>query len=248
MGGIDQRVVLGTDPGSGGNRAQAVIREMIGDLGDQAQERIAGCHIVASQPLLYGDVYRGAGLMAWLLKDPETAISYYQQALALFTNAGDARRMMYVLNGLGCVALEKQAEDAARQYFLQSLQMAELTVDSSMAATLYGNLGYVAMRRRDWRAAEEHMQSCLVIHREQQLHDAWPLQNLGALAQARGQWAQSIAFFEQSLQQYRRLGETYRIAEVLEQLAEVLEQYGDPREADRCRQESQALYVHLRSS
>ncbi len=199
-------------------------------------------------PELYGILCHGAALMAFLLKDMETALGYYRQALVLFTDLGDSYKQMHVWNGMGCAELGRGTSNAARQNFLQALQWAETLQNDGMAATIHGNLGYVALNLKDWPSAQEHMEQCLHLHKSCNMSEAWPLQNLGALAQAQEKWAQARAYFEESLIQYRQINETYRIAEVLDKLSTTLERCGDLEGAARCRVESEALSLQLHSA
>jgi len=134
---------LAESAGGGGSKAGAALGGLVPGT---ERRRLPVC--------CTADVYRGRRIDgSWLLKDPGNGPhATIRQALASSPAAGDcAQDDVCAGTGLGCVALDHAGRGCRKAVFpAVPWRLAELPQDGPMAATLHGNLGYVAIRRRDW--------------------------------------------------------------------------------------------------
>ncbi|MCC6191193.1 MAG: tetratricopeptide repeat protein [Anaerolineales bacterium] len=153
--------------------------------------------------------------------DYETARAHVEEALQIYQQLGDRRRIAAALNELGLIDRYRGEHDSAQRLLEQSLAIKqELGLDSPRANTTM-NLGLVAGDRGDCAAAYALHQESLAIFRasDEMFGMAAAYGNLGHMATRLGKLAEALAWQVESMRLFSELGDHDGLAECLERLA-----------------------------
>jgi predicted ATPase/DNA-binding SARP family transcriptional activator len=116
---------------------------------------------------------RHVGWMAYLQGDCGAARGYYAQALRILTECGSEEDAAYVLNDIGCAALDEGDLIAAKALFEESLERRRKLGMPASGATL-NNLGGLAIRMGNFdeaiRYLDESISQCRAVGGKQQQH------------------------------------------------------------------------------
>ena len=135
----------------------------------------------------------------------------------------------------------------ARQFYQESLRIAEELGDRAGVARVLHNLGVLAQQQGDYGQAWQFYQESLRI--EEELGDragvAQTLHNLGVLAQDTGDYGQARQFYQESLRIAEELGDRAGVAKTLHQLGMLAQATGDYGQAWQFYQESLRIEEEL---
>ncbi len=139
----------------------------------------------------YPELLLGAGTLAFLCCDYQTAADPLDRALAIFDAAGDTRGRARTLHRLATVARELGRYDEARRLHERSLQLWRRLADQSQEAHARTYSSFVAWLSGDLEFAEQEAKAALSYFRQSGDSEGvvWSLINLGAVARERGSYA-----------------------------------------------------------
>ena len=172
-----------------------------------------------------------AGMLAQWRGDNQQSIALYEEAVRLWRELGDLRRVPYLLNLSGNVV--DSAGDLARAQVCweQALALARELGDQTNMARSLANLGYVADQHGDEERALNLWQESLTLARaagnSQVL--ARSLSQFARLAERRGDTEQAAALHNECLALYRDLGLLWGISRALEAIARIAAGWGQAR-------------------
>jgi CHAT domain-containing protein/Tfp pilus assembly protein PilF len=174
------------------------------------------------------------------LNDPDTALFYYRQALAIYSTPGGSsdRDRAHVLNNIGEAyelkfeathELKKELDEALGYYEQASEINLRLDNRSGQATTLH-NIGRVYYLKEEPRRALEYFQQALSIDRELKNSPGMAVA-LNSLGQAAGglpeEKDRALGYYEQARVIFERLGDRPNQATVLGNVGSFYEGEGD---------------------
>lgn len=116
---------------------------------------------------------------------------------------------------------------------------------STMRASVYHQLGMVALAQRQWAEAERRYRQALALYGEvgDRRGQAGTTHQLGMLAQEQGRWAEAERIYRQALAMYGKVDDRYHQGAVHHQLGMVAGKQGRWAEAERLHQLALDIYV-----
>lgn len=162
----------------------------------------------------------GAGALADLQGDYDSARALFLESLPLWEALEDKRGIAIALNSLGTVAWHQGDYDSARTFYESSLAMKREEGDLRGIANALNNLGLVAWNQRDYDSARAFYEESLAIRKElgDKVGLATSFHNLGTLTADQSDHDSARTFYEESLALKRELGNTAGIALTLHNL------------------------------
>ena len=177
----------------------------------------------------------GAGFMALMLNDFETAVGQLQTSLALARELGDTRGIARALLLLGNTWLLTDSTSipapagGPAATFVESAAYARRAGDAWCLAHALSMLGWLRMRSGDTAAAKEPLEEALAVARE--AHDRQGLRlsltMLGRLAQSNGAIAAAEELLSEAVYICEALGDGFGVGAALTSLSELALQRGD---------------------
>ena len=151
--------------------------------------------------------YLQLGAALWRLGEAGTARQAYEQALVLARTAQNLRIEADVLLALGDVPTY-QGDQRGIDLYAEALRCYRDLGDRYGEAGALQNLGQAFFMRRDYEAAQTHIEACLRVRRElgDRHGEGQTLATLGNIFAMQGDYARSNAYLEQAVAMARRLG------------------------------------------
>ncbi|MBI5838379.1 MAG: protein kinase [Candidatus Eisenbacteria bacterium] len=192
---------------------------------------------------------RGAGAMAYVQGDTQSARPVYQELLEVCRGLGDRLGVARALNGLGLVA--QGADDAATAgaRYEESLAAYREVGDQAGMSVALGNLGNLALQQRDFEAARGHFEEGLALCRRLDNREgmAAAVLNLAMAFTRLGNTGQARASLGEGLGLVVELGQKRFGAYALECAAGLAALRGEPARALRWCAAAQALREQIGS-
>lgn len=187
------------------------------------------------------------GRLAWLQGRYEIALEYYQEALDLYTVAGDLGGQARVLDNLGATAWTVGEYDAARSYFERSLELYRKRDNPHGIASMLDHLGVVARDTGDLKRAREFFEQSYESMKSlgARMSLAYTANHLGGVIAMAGDLEEAQPYFEQCIALGKELGERRIVAYTLYDWADALEESGDTAAALSMLAESEKLFEAL---
>ncbi|MBE9033125.1 tetratricopeptide repeat protein, partial [filamentous cyanobacterium LEGE 11480] len=200
--------------------AKAIFQEILTELASLDDDTVLG-KIAA--------LYHNLGMVAQEQRDFDAAVQYYQKALKIKEDAGDAYNAASDYHQLGMVAQEQRDFDAAVQYYQKALKIYEDAGDAYNAADEYHNLGMVAQEQRDFDAAVQYYQKALKIYEDagDAYNAADEYHNLGMVAQEQRDFDAAVQYYQKALKIKEDAGDAYNAASDYHQLGMVAQEQRD---------------------
>lgn len=176
-----------------------------------------------------------AAVLALHQGDYAQAYAWAEGAHALYSQRGEAARVLSIIATLGAIAYYRRDLLGARRFYEEGLVLARVADDPHNMATLLGNLGGLVLEMDgDRDAARGHFQEAIALHRTTGHRGglAHFLRELASLAAVDGDNTAARACFEESLSLARALGDRKGIAETLFRLGELFLRLGQQAAAD----------------
>jgi predicted ATPase/class 3 adenylate cyclase len=198
--------------------------------------------IVILSPLR-ANALTGAGILAFLQGDYESAFALHQESLALHRRLGDAASIGSAANNLANTAVQLGEYELARQLYEEPIPGRRASGDSQSVAFLLMNLADVVGRQGDFEEARRYFEESIEIFRE--LGHRWgvglALDNFGLVAGRTGDAPTARSLHEQALGICRELGDERGAARVLSHLGDLAAQQDDAAGARALYRESLAI-------
>jgi tetratricopeptide (TPR) repeat protein/transcriptional regulator with XRE-family HTH domain len=181
------------------------------------------------------------------LRHDETAVDYYERALALFATVGYRQGEAKVYGNLGSSYDHLQRHDDAAKAHQRSLDIFREIGDRYGEALTLTNVGEMHQRLGRYQQSAEHHRLALAIFTEiGDDHGASrATSNLGAALAGLGDLRTALSLHERALAGYRAAGDRYEEANVLVGLATVHSGLDRPDEATRCLREALLRYEEI---
>jgi tetratricopeptide (TPR) repeat protein len=164
--------------------------------------------------------YRSLGVVAQEQRDFARAGAWYQKALAIFEQQGDAHRAAGAYHQLGMIAQEQRDFARAEAWYKKALAIEEQQGDAHGAANTYHQLGRIAGEQRDFARAEAWYQKSLAIDEQQgNAHGAArTYHQLGIDALEQRDFARAEAWHQKALAIFEQQGDAHGAASTYHEL------------------------------
>jgi predicted ATPase/DNA-binding XRE family transcriptional regulator len=171
----------------------------------------------------------GAGVLAILQADYQTATARLQESLTIYRQLADAFGVAFALNNLGWVAHDSADVERAAELFKESLRIRRELGDTWGEGMSVSNLGMIAVTRDEPRqAAALFAQSARLLERVgDSINMAQALTNQGWALQLLGDYVGASRLFSRSLALAERFQDPRRVANNLASLALMAVYRGD---------------------
>jgi tetratricopeptide (TPR) repeat protein len=168
------------------------------------------------------------GSLAMNRSDYDRAGARYEQALAVYRQAGDVLWEAHCVGGLGDVALQRSDYDTARGWYEQAQRLYRQVGDAPGEANCIARLGDIALERSDYDAARARYEQALPLYRqvedvldEDVLREANCIAGLGDIALARSDYDGAQGRYEQARALYRQGGSVLGEADCILRLGDI---------------------------
>ena len=172
----------------------------------------------------------GAGRLAYLQGDYQTAAPLLHASLAADPAAVNSQAALWALNTLGWIAYSQGNYAQARVLYEQSLVACQVVADRRAEASTLNSLAAIALMLADATTAEPLLRASLALRQaaEDQQGVVRSLNGLGLVAHSREEYAQAQAYFIESIALARTLGDKLGVSLGLANLGWVCVAAGDP--------------------
>ncbi|MDQ6758792.1 MAG: CHAT domain-containing protein [Acidobacteriota bacterium] len=135
---------------------------------------------------LRAKVLNNAAVCNYRLGELDTALNYYEQALALDRETGDLKEQSICLGNMGNIHLDRGEYETANRYFLQAARL-NGGGEENLAKWL-SNSARASIEAGDWKLAEQYNTKALEIKRRLNMHVAelYSLRNAARIAELKG--------------------------------------------------------------
>ncbi|QUH03314.1 tetratricopeptide repeat protein [Saccharopolyspora erythraea] len=159
----------------------------------------------------------GLGNIAQQLRELDTALAHYKQALEIRVAVGDRRGEAVTLNNMGAVHRHLGRPDEALRLCTEALEIHRELGHRLGEATTLKNLASAHRQRGDLRRALEHDTEALELHREigDLRGQAQVLNNIGNDHRLAGDHADAVECLRQALDLHREFGDQYSEGQTL---------------------------------
>ena len=167
-----------------------------------------------------GNVFNGAGNLAYKQGDYAAAQSLYQEGLAFFRRIGQPQGTAAAFHNLGIIAFCRGDLAGARILYQEGLAIRRRIKDERGIAGSLNNLGNIAHSAGDYETAQAFYEEGLTCYRNlgNQHGIAILLDNLGLINSARGDYETARALLEESLAIRRQMDNQHGVAAALNNL------------------------------
>lgn len=135
------------------------------------EEARASAHLLLDAPgaqeptCARADALIGAGRIAWCRDNPEDALRYYREGIALLEKCGRSRDVILQNAFLGFVELNNGIDNGAEARFRKAIEAGKELQDITLSAVGLSGLGSLAARRGDVQTARRLREESLSIYR-----------------------------------------------------------------------------------
>ena len=192
---------------------------------DEALPRAEG----VTSKLLLGRALHVRGILATLANDSTRATQLFRQALELFRELGDDRRVGNSLNSLAAVATNDGDYARARSLFEESVEIRRATGDREYLAEPLCNLGSLELVAGNLASARANFEESLAIDRElgNERGIAINVGNLSSVALSEGDLDEAERLQADCLPELLELGDRFSLLAALERSAGISAARGD---------------------
>jgi non-specific serine/threonine protein kinase len=184
-------------------------------------ERVLALPETATPSKIRAKALRGAGVIAWMQGDLDTAKVHFTEALRILAELGDEHDTARVLNNLGILFYLQRDYERAEQTLHQGLELFRQLSDEYNTASALGNLGLVTYMRGDLEATQRTCEE--VLTRFQGLNDFWGTaishSNLARVLCSQGHYAEAAVHYRIGIELAHQNGAQRLLASLFEGLA-----------------------------
>jgi tetratricopeptide (TPR) repeat protein len=184
------------------------------------------------------------GLLALDQSDHDTARDYYQQALALYQQAGSVVGEANCIFGLGEIARERSDYDTARDRYQQALPLYQQAAQLLGEANCIRALGDIARERSDHDTARDRYQQALPLYQQagDVIGEANCIFSLGEIALDQSDYDTARDRYQQALPLYQQAEDVLGEANCIQGLGDIARERSDHGTARDCYQQALSLY------
>jgi predicted ATPase len=195
-----------------------------------------------TDPLRRARILHNLGVLTDLQRGPEAA-RYLEEAVELYRETDDVRRLTRSMNSLGIVTRNNGDLPGARKLLQECLAIRRELGDPGLISVTTCDLGVVAVDEGDLDAAAAYFRESLEIDRStgDKPGEAVNVGNLGWVELARGRLEDARPLVERALRLFDEVGDREGLAEALEQSAVLVGGDGRPEAAARIAGSAAAL-------
>jgi predicted ATPase/DNA-binding CsgD family transcriptional regulator len=198
-------------------------------------------------PLWRARAFAGAGKLAHIQGDGQTAQPLLEAGIALWREIGDGRNLAYALTDLGQVAWSHGDLAAALALGTESIARFRATGDQWGLALALADMGQTVLAAADYATGIALYEEMLTIHRT--TGDRWgtglALLGLGRVAMMQGEFARAHSLLEESRADFAEVGDRRLVAFALNRLGQLARREGDFDSAAAIYAENLALWQEL---
>ncbi len=142
-------------------------------------------------------------------KDPEQALKYYEEALALAVGLNDAAKEGDLLNSMGIIEWERGNFGKALERYTKALKIFQESNNSVHAGLMLSSIGVTLNRMGRSDEAIERLEEAVQVHREcgQRLLEGHTLAALGDVLKERKSFDRALEEYQKSLALRQELGD-----------------------------------------
>ena len=162
------------------------------------------------------------------IKQYEQAIEYYRQTIAIAQSIPDKLPLLYALNGLGVLQMERGLLSEARNYFFQMLEVANTHQNYLLAGTAFRHLGEIFLVTYQYDSALQYLlKSVSIFHgMDARTDEAIALNNLGEAYFGMEDFARAEKYAQEALSIRTALGNQYGLMITNNLMAKIYQQTG----------------------
>jgi CHAT domain-containing protein/Tfp pilus assembly protein PilF len=174
-----------------------------------------------------------AGFISDSLGEKQTALDYYNPALALFQATSDKRQEVITLNNLGRIYDDLGDKQKALEYLNRALPLFQSIGDKAGEATTLNNIGLIHARSGDNRKALEYYNQALPLLRaaSNKNTEAATLNNIGKIFLDLAEKPKALKYFSEALELFRAVGNKSGEALVLNNMGGIYYGFGERKTA-----------------
>jgi tetratricopeptide (TPR) repeat protein len=167
--------------------------------------------------------HKGAGKLALVRSEYDTAREAFEQAQALYGQLGDVLSEARCIQGLADVALARSKYDIAHDAYDRALVLFRQVPDVLGEANCIKGLGDIAFERTDYDKAQEANEHARLLYRQKRnvLGDANCIKSLGDVARVRGSYDTASDGYKRARALYQQIGDSSGEASCMEALGDI---------------------------
>jgi tetratricopeptide (TPR) repeat protein len=198
--------------------------------GKNQLDALLGIPGASKYPVALASVRHGAGILAFVVGQHQTARQHLERAVADWRNIGDAGQLGYALACLGMVARDHGDFDRAVPWLEEALILSRDVGDRRTIAFTLLQLGNAARDRGDFERGRRLLEECLALNRALG-SSAWitaiVIQNLALAVEFLGDDTGAAALYRESLALSARIGDRGNLVLLLDRFAGLATRRGD---------------------
>lgn len=154
------------------------------------------------------DSYYRLGKLYFNIGKYDSAKTYIETALPIFTNIKDVKGICLSLKDLGSVAVETGRHQDALNYYTRGLDLAKENGFNKLESLFINNLGLIYLHQEHYDKAQEHFEACATL-RKKGYDYAIAINNTGVVKQKQGKFSEAIIYYRKSLAACQEAGDAY---------------------------------------
>ncbi len=197
-------------------------------------QRIRDLHKERSEPAGGNAALKGLARQARQAGDQDSALRYYQEALDLAAETGDAAQQGDLLNTMGIIEWERANYSRALEHYERARQIFEELDDQIHAGLMLNSIGVTLKAMGRLEEAQSRLEEAIRVHRAsgEKLFEGHALATMGDLLSELGVLERAVDHYYRSLELRREVGDRQGEGWMLHHLAKVYAAQGVP---DRAR-------------
>jgi len=197
--------------------------------------------------VLLGSLYGLLGQLLYLSSQFDSALLYYEQALAIQQEIGNRQGEGATLNNISQIYQARGDYDTALRYLEQSLGIMQEIGDRQGEGTTLNNISQIYDAKGDYDTALRYLEQSLGIKKEigDRQGEGVTLNNISQIYDAKGDYDTALGYLEQSLGIRQEIGDRKGEGTTLNNLATIAHAKGDYETALRYLEQSLGIQQEI---
>ncbi len=147
-------------------------------------------------------------------REPNKALSWYDQSLPIFRELGERKEEGALLNNMAEIYRQHGKYGLALETYQQSLSIKREIGDRKGEGTTLNNIAIIYMYPREWETALQYCEQCLPIVRElgDKIGEGVTLNNIGEIYRQQGNYATAVYKYTTAVDKYTKAVEHHKQA------------------------------------